>query len=118
LQENWITNEEEEQITKEYRYLNSIEPITKSWRDLAWMYFKPIVLDKYKNNSSCEIGEKYITFLQPGGNDDLTVHFELINGKLMVQSKYYCFVPPKERKHWEKYQLQEDIETTDDNYFK
>ena len=39
----WVTNEEEEQITKEFRYLNSIDPSTKNWRDLQWMVFSPNV---------------------------------------------------------------------------
>jgi hypothetical protein len=114
----WVTNEDEEQITKEFRYLNSIDPSTKNWRDLQWMDFSPKVLDKYINNTRCEIGRNYISFVAPRRDEDLTVNFELINSRLMVQSKYFCFVPLRERKHWENHRLPQDIETTDDNYLK
>lgn len=46
MSNNWVTNEEEEQIIKEFRYLNSIDPSTKNWRDLQRMDFSPNVLDK------------------------------------------------------------------------
>ena len=59
MSDNWITNEDDEQITREFRYLKSID----------------------------HIGKKYISFLAPKRDEDLTVNFELINGKLMVQSK-------------------------------
>ena len=29
MSNNWVTNEEEEQITKEFRYLNSIDPVER-----------------------------------------------------------------------------------------
>jgi hypothetical protein len=118
LTDYWVTKEEEEQIMKEFRYLNSIDPSTNNWRDLQWMEFSPNVLDKYKNNTRCEIGRNYISFLAPRRDEDLAVNFELINGRLMVQSKYFCFVPPRERKDWENHRLPQDIETTDDNYLK
>jgi hypothetical protein len=103
MSDPWVTKEEEEQITREFRYLKSISPK---------------VLDKYMNNTRCEIGRNYISFLAPRRDEDLAVNFELINGRLMVQSKYFCFVPPRERKHWEIHRLPKDIETTDDNYLK
>jgi hypothetical protein len=118
MSDSWVTLEEEEQIMKEFRYLNSIDPNTNSWRDLQWMEFSPIVLDKYMNNTQCEIGRNYISFLAPRRDEDLDVNFELINGKLMVQSKYFCFVPPRERKHWEEHRLPQDIETSDANYLR
>lgn len=61
-------------------------------------------------------GGNYISFLARRRDEDLAVNFELINGRLMVQSKYFCFVPPRERKHWENHRLPQDIETTEDNY--
>jgi hypothetical protein len=113
MSDPWVTKDEEEQISREYCYLNSVDPKTGHWRDLALMYFSPGVLEKYRTNSRCKIGKNYITFLAPRRDEDLTVNFEVINGKLMVQSKYFCFVPPRERKYWEKYRFPEE-----DNLFK
>jgi hypothetical protein len=108
VSDHWVTKEEEERISKEFRYLNSVDPKTGLWRDLALMYFSPDVLEKYRPNSRCDVGKNYISFLAPRRDEDLTVNFEVINGKLMVQSKYFCFVPPSERKCWEKYQLPDE----------
>jgi hypothetical protein len=110
----WVTREEEEQISMEFRYLNSIDPSTGNWRDLQRMYFSHDVLDKYRANSRCEVSKNYISFLAPRRDEDLTINFEIINGKLMVQSKYFCFVPPRERKYWEKYQLPEEERLSED----
>jgi hypothetical protein len=114
MSDPWVTREEEEQISKEFRYLNSIDPSTGNWRDLQWMYFSPDVLEKYRANSRCDVGKNHISFLAPRRDEDLTINFELINGKLMVQAKYFCFVPQSERKYWEKYQLPEDEELSED----
>lgn len=102
---HWVTNEEEEQISEEFRYLNSVDMSIKKWRDQIWIEFNPNVLDRYKNNSRCEIGNNYISFLASRKDEDLTVNFELIDGRLLVQLKFFCFVPPRERKHWESHQL-------------
>jgi len=105
MSDEWVTAEEEEQISKEFRYLNSIDMSTKDWRDRIWMEFSPKVLDKYKNNPRCEIGNNYIRFLAPKKDGDLAVNFELIDGRLFVQSRFFCFLPPRERKYWESLQL-------------
>jgi hypothetical protein len=93
MPDQWVTDKEEEHISKEFRYLNSVDMSTKKWRDQIWMELRPNVLDKYKNNSRCEIGNNYIIFLVPRKDEDLTVNFELIKGRLLVQSKFFCFVP-------------------------
>jgi hypothetical protein len=98
-----------EQILKEYHYLNGVDPTSGNWRDLAWMFFDPKVLEKYGENINCKIGADYIILLGPSGNVDLTVEFLSHKGKLMVRSKYFCFVPPKERRHWEEHQMPEDM---------
>ncbi|HJR83794.1 MAG TPA: hypothetical protein VJ772_00340 [Nitrososphaeraceae archaeon] len=113
MSDQWVTDKEEEQISKEFRYLNSVDMSTKKWRDQVWMEFSPNVLDKYKNDSRCEIGNNYIRFLAPRRDEDLTVNFELIDDRLLVQSKFFCFVPPRERKHWESHQLPRE-----ENYLK
>jgi hypothetical protein len=110
----WITSKEDEQIMKEFRYLNSIDRETGNWRDLEPMFFSPSVLEKYGDNIRCKVGKNYISFLAPRGDEDLTVNFEIIDGRLIVQSKYFCFVPPRERKHWEEYRLSLDEESSDD----
>ena len=79
---HWVTNEEEEQISEEFRYLNSVDMSIKKWRDQIWIEFNPNVLDRYKNNSRCEIGNNYISFLAPRKDEDLTVNFELIDGNI------------------------------------
>ncbi|CAN5520452.1 hypothetical protein BH18THE1_BH18THE1_10550 [soil metagenome] len=112
MSEEWLSREKEEQTTAEFRYLSSIDPQTGNWRGLGRMYFNPKVLDKFRNNIRCKVESNYIIFLAPRRDDDLTINFELIDDRLMVQSKCYCFVRPKERKHWQEYQLPVDEKTS------
>lgn len=113
MSDPWVNRAEEEQISQEFRYLNSLNPKTGSWRDLQ-LIFSPEVLEKYRANNRCDVGKNYITFLAPRRDEDLTINFELINGRLMVRSKYFCFVPPRERKYWENYQLPEEERLSED----
>jgi hypothetical protein len=114
MSDNWVTKEEDEQISQEFHYLNSVDPKTGNWRDLEWMYFDSKVLDKYRDNVSCKIGIDYIIFLGPSGNVDLTVKFLRREGKLMARAKDFCFVPPRERKHWEEHRVPPIVETSED----
>ena len=47
MSDTWVTEVELEQILKEYRYLNGVDPTSGNWRDLAWTFFDPKVLEKY-----------------------------------------------------------------------
>jgi hypothetical protein len=79
------------------------------------MYFRPEVLDRYRNNGLCEIGNEYISFLHYDKNKktpDSIVNFvnrtfPNINGiVLMLQAQEYINVPPRERRlHWERYEI-------------
>jgi len=105
VSDEWVTDEEKEQASKEFRYLNSIDMSTREWRRRIWRGLNPKILNKYKSNYRCEIGNHYMRFVAPKKNKDLTLNFEQIDGRLFVQSKLFCFVPPREREHWESHQL-------------
>ena len=43
----WLSPKENEKISRELDYLDSVDPITGHWRDTQLMSFKPQVVDKY-----------------------------------------------------------------------
>jgi hypothetical protein len=79
------------------------------------MYFRQKVLDKYRNNELCKIGDNYISLLR---YDKMTAastvnfvnrNFVNIddNVVLMVQAQDYIYVPPRERRRWKHYEIPE-----------
>jgi hypothetical protein len=75
---------------------------------MVFIYFRPSVFDKYKNNKFCSISRFNISFLGLNGNPILVVEFVRKDGKLMVRSRDYAYVPPRERPHWEQQRLEDD----------
>lgn len=75
---------------------------------MVFIYFRPSVLDKYKNNKFCSISTFNISFLGLNGNPILVVEFVRKDGKLMVRSGDYAYVPPRERPHWDQHRLEDD----------
>ena len=110
----WLTTTDIEQVSEELHYLKQFDQATNDYRDIIWMYFRREVLNKYRNNDLCEIGDEYIRFLR---HDKKTVastvnfvnrNFANINGiVLMVQAQEYINVPPTERSHWKQYEIPE-----------
>jgi hypothetical protein len=110
----WLTTTDIEQVSEELHYLKQFDQATNEYRDIIWMYFRREVLNKYRNNDLCEIGDEYISFLH---HDKKAVastvnfvnrNFAKINGiVLMLQAQEYINVPPTERSHWEEYEIPE-----------
>jgi len=96
----WLSPKENDKISHELDYLDSVDPITGHWRDTQWMSFKPQVVDKYKNNNLVEIAVNHINFLNRDGDLECSVCYRPTKRKLMVQAREFCFVPEKERIHW------------------
>jgi hypothetical protein len=59
----WLTTTDIEQVSEELHYLKQFDQATNEYRDIIWMYFRREVLNKYRNNDLCEIGDEYISFL-------------------------------------------------------
>jgi hypothetical protein len=110
----WLTTTDIEQVSEELHYLKQFDQATNEYRDIIWMYFRREVLNKYRNNDLCEIGDEYISFLH---HDKKAVastvnfvnrNFANINGiVLMLRAQEYINVPPTERSHWEQYEIPE-----------
>ena len=110
----WLTTTDIEQVSEELHYLKQFDQATNEYRDIIWIYFRREVLNKYRNNDLCEIGDEYISFLH---HDKKAVastvnfvnrNFANINGiVLMLQAQEYINVPPTERSHWEQYEIPE-----------
>ena len=119
MESPWWTEEEKEHAAKELHFLKQPTIVDQKqaniWRDINWMYFKRVVLDKYRNNEFCDIGSEYISFLEKDKKTPTSTlnfinrNFANIDGiVLMVQAKDYINVPPRERKsHWEHYEIPE-----------
>jgi hypothetical protein len=139
----WWTEEEEERTAQQLYRLktNSYDSETNQYRDIRWMYFRPQVLEKYRNNELCDIGNEHISFLRYVYNKKQTastVNFfirdfgsnkptnqvlmpvkmkpgmpkpkpELLlwhrRPILMMQAQEYVYVPPRQRRHWQEYEL-------------
>jgi hypothetical protein len=117
---SWWTEEEKEQAAKELHFLKQPTIVdqkqTNVYRDINWMYFRQEVLDKYRNNEFCDSGSEYISFFQQQDDKKTpasTVNF--INRNLpniqgivlMVQAQNYINVPPRQRPHWQRYEIPE-----------
>jgi hypothetical protein len=117
-QRPWWTTEEKQQANRELQSLaraaaiiNAKEPYL--YERANWLCFKPEVLDKYRSNELCEVGDDYVSFLeleqQEEQNNDRKVPISTVNYAnvqgivLMVPAHEYFHTPPSERTHWEKY---------------
>jgi hypothetical protein len=114
----WWTEEEEEHAIERLHCLKansgSYDSETNQYRDIRWMYFRPQVLEKYRNNELCDIGNEYISFLRHVYNKKTrasTVNFIRRNlpniNVLMLQTQDHVYVPPRERRQWQDYQIPE-----------
>ena len=111
----WWTEKEEEESSQELHFLKQFDQQADELRDIKWMYFRREVLDKYRNNGFCDIGSEHISFLRQ--EDKKTAastvnfigrNFANVDGiVLMVQAQDYINVPPSQRPHWQRYEIQE-----------
>jgi hypothetical protein len=114
----WWTEEELKRAAKELHFLKQLtatdEKQMSVYRDIYWMYFKRQVLDKYRNSEYCDIGDEYIHFLSYDKSkpEDSIAHFinrdfDNIKDVLMVQAQEFINVPPRQRSHWQHYEIEE-----------
>jgi hypothetical protein len=105
----WFTEQERKQIFQELRYLKNYDRENQVWRDLRLLDFRREVLDKYRNHEFCKIGRDYISFLEKDKKTPESSVSFVVSGSnkniIMVQAKNFIYVPPKERKHWQLYQI-------------
>ena len=76
------------------------------------MHFRRQVLDKYRNNEFCDIGSEHIRVLEqdkktpPSTVNFVNRNFANTDGiVLMVQAQDYINVPPRQRPHWQLYEI-------------
>jgi hypothetical protein len=110
---SWFTEDQKRQANNTYRSLafaareiNAREPNLYQFASLRC--YRQGVLAKYVGNEYCDIGDcnKQISFLDNNKNIESTVNFYNTNhGILMVQAHELVKLPPKERGHWEEYEL-------------
>jgi hypothetical protein len=95
-------------MSKELHYLKQSDDDdeNKGYRDLRWLEFRLEVLDKYRNNELCKIGNDYISFLRYDKKTSASdVSFIIKDDILMAYAKEFNNVPPIERNHWNHYQI-------------
>jgi hypothetical protein len=110
---SWFTEDQKRQANNTYRSLafaareiNAREPNLYQFASLRC--YRQGVLAKYVGNEYCDVGncDKKISFLDNNKNAESTVNFYNTNhGIIMVQAHELVKLPPKERGHWEEYEL-------------
>jgi hypothetical protein len=110
---SWFTEDQKRQANNTYRSLafaareiNAREPNLYQFASLRC--YRQGVLAKYVGNEYCDVGncDKQISFLDNNKNAESTVNFYNTNhGIIMVQAHELVKLPPKERGHWEEYEL-------------
>jgi hypothetical protein len=111
---SWFTEDQKRQANNTYRSLafaareiNAREPNLYQFASLRC--YRQGVLAKYVGNEYYDVGncDKQISFLSPDRkNAESTVNFYNTNhGILMIQAHELVKLPPKERGHWEEYEI-------------
>jgi hypothetical protein len=110
---SWFTEDQKRQANNTYRSLafaareiNAREPNLYQFASLRC--YRQCVLANYVGNEYYDVGncDKQISFLDNNKNAESTVNFYNTNhGIIMVQAHELVKLPPKERGHWEEYEL-------------
>jgi hypothetical protein len=107
----WWTKRQKEQALQDLHDLKQVDQETGQWKDLTWLDFRPQVLDKYRNNELCEIGNDHISFLRhdkkTSASDANFIIKNNDNDVLMMYAKDFNNVPPMERNYWNHYQIKQ-----------
>jgi hypothetical protein len=106
----WLTETDLVQIQQELLFQrNKVDIIKPLW-------FRTNVLSKYKNHGYCEIDMAnpfnwVLLFLDYDKKHIVTsVLFEIHNGTIiMIRAQDFARVPPKERNHWQHYQIANNL---------
>ncbi|MDQ3967057.1 MAG: hypothetical protein M3275_01530 [Thermoproteota archaeon] len=106
----WLTETDLVQIQQELLFQRKKVDISK----LLW--FRTDVLSKYKNHGYCEIDMAnpfscVLLFLDYDKKQIVTsTLFEIHNGNIiMIRARDFPGVPPKERNHWQHYQIVDNL---------
>ena len=106
----WLTHSDIVQIQQEFLFLRQKADGSK----LLW--FRTDVLNKYKNHGYCEFDATnpfscILIFLDFDKKHVVTsTLFEIHNGNIIMMRPYdFLGVPPKQRNHWQKYQIIDNL---------
>jgi len=107
----WLNYREQEQQFKEFQFLKKYDSDLHIWNDLIVLKFKLKVILKYTRNEYCDLDisdfnnctlafKNNIT-----GETELCVCFWIEYGIIGMPAHQFIEIPPKERKHWKKFQV-------------
>jgi hypothetical protein len=106
----WLTDRDVVQIQQEFLFLRQRSDRSK----LLW--FRTHVLTRYKNHGYCEVDATnpfscVLIFLDYDKKHIATsTLFEIHNSNIiMIRAQDFLGIPPKERNHWQKYQIRDDL---------
>jgi hypothetical protein len=106
----WLTETDLVQIQQELLFQRKKVDISKP------LWFRTDVLSKYKNHGYCEIDMAnpfscVLLFLDYDKKHIVTsTLFEIHNGNIiMIRAQDFPGVPPKERNHWQHYQIVDNL---------
>jgi hypothetical protein len=106
----WLTETDLVQIQQELLFQRKKVDISKP------LWFRTDVLSKYKNHGYCEIDMAnpfscVLLFLDYDKKHIVTsTLFEIHNGDIiMIRARDFPGVPPKERNHWQHYQIVDNL---------
>ena len=106
----WLTEADLVQIQQELLFQRKKVDISKP------LWFRTEVLSKYKNHGHCEINLAnplicVLLFLDYDKKHIITsTLFEIHNGDIiMITAHDFPGVPPKERNHWQNYQIVDNL---------
>jgi hypothetical protein len=106
----WLTETDLVQIQQELLFQRNKVDISKP------LWFRTDVLSKYKNHGYCEIDAAnpfncVLLFLDYDKKQIVTsTLFQIHNGNIiMIRARDFTRVPPKERNHWQHYQIADNL---------
>jgi hypothetical protein len=106
----WLTDRDRVQIQQEFLFLRQRADRSKP------LWFRTDVLTRYKNHRYCEVDVTnpfscVLIFLDyDKRHTAASTLFEIHNGNIiMIKALDFLGVPPKERSHWQKYQITDDL---------
>jgi hypothetical protein len=115
-QYSWWTTEEKQQANRQLQSLARAaaiinEKVPYLYERANWLCFNPAVLDKYRSNELCEVGDDYVSFLDLDNDSSRKLPISTVNFAnvkdivLMVPAHEYFHAPPMEKAHWEQHKI-------------
>jgi hypothetical protein len=107
----WLTDSDLVQIQQELRFHRQRSA------DGSKLWFRTDVLDRHNNHRYCEVNVTnpfscVLIFLDNDKKHVMTsALFEIHNGNIiMIRLQDFLAVPPKDRNHWQKYQIMDNLD--------